>query len=417
MFLKMVSVAVLALVAGMGAASAQSAKDFGGPRELPPASYKGQQYVDSRGCVFLRAGFGGQTNWVPRVSRDRRQLCGYPPSGRQVAVAETPQPAPKAAGRKPIDTVASITTAPSIRAPAPPKAQRVAPSTYAPPAVQQQTRRVVVAPQAPTPQRGSGAERVPTVAGKGKIGCYADAPVAERFAVRGGGSIVMCTRGDGDLTNARAPRLPGGRAAVAPSGFVESHNQRAAPDAGRLIVSTQNVPPKGFKNAWDDDRLNPRRGQGTAQGWYDQDGVWTRERPARLVEEAARDQRKQAARQARLAATQSDRNSAAGNSFGPDVTAVADQKRRKLQISSKSEAGVVKGARSYIQVGTFGQPSNAQGASGRLAGLGLPVARQTITKGGKALQIVLAGPFASGAEAQAALGAARRAGFSDAFIR
>ena len=78
---------------------------------------------------------------------------------------------------------------------------------------------------------------------------------------------------------------------------------------------------------------------------------------------------------------------------------------------------VATAGRSYIQVGTFGQPSNADGASQRLAGLGLPVARSKITKGGKALQIVLAGPFASSAEAQAALSKARRAGFSDAFIR
>lgn len=42
-------------------------------------------------------------------------------------------------------------------------------------------------------------------AGRGKIGCYADAPVAERFRVVGGGTVVLCTRGDGNLATARAP--------------------------------------------------------------------------------------------------------------------------------------------------------------------------------------------------------------------
>jgi SPOR domain len=49
--------------------------------------------------------------------------------------------------------------------------------------------------------------------------------------------------------------------------------------------------------------------------------------------------------------------------------------------------------------------------------LGLPVSKGKFTSGGRVLQVVYAGPFASGAEAQAALRAARGNGFSDAFIR
>ena len=36
----------------------------------------------------LRAGFGNRVNWVPRVDRNRKPLCGFPPTGgTQVAAA------------------------------------------------------------------------------------------------------------------------------------------------------------------------------------------------------------------------------------------------------------------------------------------------------------------------------------------
>ena len=57
------------------------------PAEAPPADYAGQQYVDSRGCVFLRAGTPGNIVWVPRVTRQGAAMCGNPPSGRRVPVA------------------------------------------------------------------------------------------------------------------------------------------------------------------------------------------------------------------------------------------------------------------------------------------------------------------------------------------
>jgi hypothetical protein len=66
------------------------------PSELPPPDYAGQQYVDSRGCLFLRAGYGGQTLWVPRVTRGGQPLCGYPPSGQGLATDADPAPAPGA---------------------------------------------------------------------------------------------------------------------------------------------------------------------------------------------------------------------------------------------------------------------------------------------------------------------------------
>lgn len=62
------------------------ARDRTGPAEVPPADFRGQQYVDSKGCMFMRAGPAGQTIWIPRVTRDGVPLCGNPPSGKRVPV-------------------------------------------------------------------------------------------------------------------------------------------------------------------------------------------------------------------------------------------------------------------------------------------------------------------------------------------
>jgi hypothetical protein len=86
------------------------ARDLIKPAELPPASYAGQQYVDSKGCLFMRAGTPGKELWLPRVTRDGVPLCGYPPSGRRVPVAGE-------AGAAPVE-VAPKAAAPVAAAPA-----------------------------------------------------------------------------------------------------------------------------------------------------------------------------------------------------------------------------------------------------------------------------------------------------------
>lgn len=65
------------------------------PRETPPAAYKGDVYVDSRGCAYARANVGAATNWVPRLSADRRQvICGMNPTFAAGTPRATRTPAP-----------------------------------------------------------------------------------------------------------------------------------------------------------------------------------------------------------------------------------------------------------------------------------------------------------------------------------
>ena len=72
--------AVIVVVAGVSSAHAQNLRSTDGPAEVPGTGFTQSQYVDSKGCVFVRAGFGDDVVWVPRVTRDRKLLCGFAPS-------------------------------------------------------------------------------------------------------------------------------------------------------------------------------------------------------------------------------------------------------------------------------------------------------------------------------------------------
>ena len=107
---------------------AQVFREISGPSELPPASFKSDQYVDSRGCVFIRAGYGGVDTWVPRVGNNRKPICGKPSSVKPapvlaapVVIAPTvvaptvvaaPQVKPPPRAGAPLQTIATTTTAP-----------------------------------------------------------------------------------------------------------------------------------------------------------------------------------------------------------------------------------------------------------------------------------------------------------------
>lgn len=406
MVCKFLSAAVIAAVFGATSVEAQSVGQIGGPANMPPANFKGQQWVDSRGCVFLKAGYGGQVNWVPRVGRDRKALCGYPPTGSTRNTIEVATAEEMAAPAAPIaETNAAPTTLAAV-APVIPVAPMVKPQAALPvakvrskPYVAAPAPVVAAAPQVVARQPAPYVEVAPPAgyetvalagAAQGQIGCYTSAPVAERVRTRNGGTAVVCTRGDGTLTGWRPPLYPRqagvGAALTDP---VSTAQRDAIPK-----------PPKGYVLAWDDDRLNPNRGKGTAEGWAQQDQIWTRDVPAKLVADTPAIKRKKNLVYVKAA---------------PLVTVSTKGQPVAPQLKKKT-AKAAKGG-SYVQIGTFGVVSNAEGAAARLQGLGLPVARAKITSGGQPMQIVMAGPFGSAGEAQSALSMARQAGFGDAFLR
>jgi len=222
-----------AALAGPGIA--QSVSDLGGPAEMPPSGYSANQYVDSRGCVFIRAGYGDQETWVPRVTRQRQVLCGYQPTGggASTVAAVTPSaPAPQTPATAPPITIAVAPVRP---------AQQAA-------AVRQVPVQVRVQPAAPVPAAAATTPAPVTVA----------------------------------VASPNCPNLP------ASSGqFMRSPGERCGPQAnhpgdaarGMDLAGSYTAPP-GYRTVWDDGRLNPNRGlavataQGSAaQGQYWQDTV------------------------------------------------------------------------------------------------------------------------------------------------
>ncbi|MDZ4134302.1 MAG: hypothetical protein U1D06_01745, partial [Paracoccaceae bacterium] len=408
MLFRVVAFAGWALVAGVSglgwtsAAQAQSLSDIKGPRELPPAGFKGAQYVDSRGCVFLRAGVAGQVNWVARVSANRRALCGYPPT----ASAMAPQAAPKtqevvaaqAPVGRPIDTIASLKTPPTIRdsarRSAVPTASYVAPPVVVAPAPKASP--VAVAPARPVGVSVAAVPLapVPLTAVPRNGACPADAPYGQRYPLTDGRIMLICAIDPSRLPkvaqagtarrSTSAPAVVAGvmQAGVVTGGVVQAGRMvcpASAPVARRYLlqgggtttlctaqtggfassipplpdrVAEVPVVPKGYKPAWKDGRLNPLRGVGTAAGQIAQDQVWTRSVPAKPVAQV----------QARQTGTVVLSTKTAPQEMVAPVLVAPGR------AADKSRAGF------FVQVGTFGQAANAQNAGARLSRLGLPVA-------------------------------------------
>ena len=420
------AVSVFALVLGLGASAAFAQGDI--PAEFPPSSFTGKQYVDSRGCVFVRAGISGNTTWIPRVTRQRKQICGMRPSlagqtrtveartapetpaitAPQRTVQEAPRRpvAPRIFQRqpgKPIDTVASIRPAPKPVAQPKAQPQRVVRA----PAEQQKVvvRRPVVA-SAPAPKLT-----------RRQAACQGASSLSSRYINSGAKADVRC-----------------GPQAEAPVAIVRGSTLRRSAPAQRVTITapTRTVaisPPPGYRRVWEDDRLNPNRGPRTAQGDAQMAQVWTDTVPRKAVKQSSRVRGTAACQGAsQLSSRYINSGQRAAVRCGPQaeapvtyVTRKAVPKQRLSAMNAPAQRKPAQAARAashrYVQVGTFGVPQNATKTARRLQSTGLPVRLSKYSKGGKNYTIVLAGPFGTQSQLNSGLNTARKAGFRDAFLR
>lgn len=234
--MRILALAAVAMLGSVTWAAAQAV-----PAETPPASYTGVQYVDSRGCVFVRVGVGAGVDWVPRVGRDRRQICGQTPT--QVARA-APDPAPTPVAAPAPTRPAATASRPATVAPAAPRPVATTPRPVA------TTPRPV--PQPAAPEATGNCPNLP-------------ADVRQYFT----GSDVRC-----------------GPQAVHPGDAARRLDQSSAVQHGdtiRQVVRYEVDPPAGYRAAWDDGRMNPYRGLAFAGGQRQMEQVWTNTVPRRLV--------------------------------------------------------------------------------------------------------------------------------------
>lgn len=348
------SMALLATAIAAGTYPVTARAEVATPAELPPVSFSGPQFVDSQGCVFVRATFDGQVNWVPRVTRERQPVCDKEPTFAAVPPAADPAPAVAAA-----PTPKPVATAPVVRTTA---ASTPKPATTAKPAV--------TASAAPKPD--------PQLI---RVECPGMQPVSYRYTARPNVSL-------------RCGSAPGAPIAKVSYVYLDQPGTRRVPVAGPATAAAASpakpvyglpTPPSGFEYAFEKGRYNPNRGPRTAAGDAEMNRIWTQKVPQDLVDPQN----------------------------GQHLTQPVVQTR--MRASTKTPAAAT--AHRYVQVGTFATASNVRAAALRLQKSGLPVSTAPVVRDGQQFQIVLAGPFDSGQQVQAALATARRAGFEGAFPR
>ncbi len=471
---RVIAVCVMVASLGLAAAQAKTLRDAENPAEYPPASFKGKQYVDSRGCVYIRAGIDGLVSWVPRVSRSRKVLCGQQPTfgaGQQIAAvapkkskvvqivpekmpnasvavkpAAVAKPVVKAAPRKPVVRQKPVTIAPKpvARKVAAPKAVTPAPQIRR---VQPAPKRVVSAP-ASKPVRRVAAAPAQRQQVTRQTTCTNFTGVSAQYAGRGQG--VRCGPQKQSVTGMAVTRQPAKvmrngqavtvqrrvvRQAPAPQKRVVVRQQARpativkrngetgainAPGSTRVVprhvynqqqaAKVRNETPKGYRKAWNDDRLNTKRAHMSVEGIRQSDLLWTRTVPRKLyLRSSGRVVNKLFPDLRYPYTSMADQNKAMGFTTSTKNPSVAKQARPAAKVQAST------GGR-FVQVGTFGQSANANRAASRLQAAGLPVRMGTLKRSGKSYRVVLAGPFNSG-QLNNALSKARRAGFSDAFVR
>lgn len=444
---RLIAIAIIAASGGMAALQVDAQIQEQQPAEFPPASYKGKQYVDSQGCVFIRAGIDGNVSWIPRVTRSRKTICGFKPSlSGQVASAAAPaKPAEapvqitlnNAPAAAPAPAPRKVATAPKPkRQPAPVVVRQTAPAPKPQPRIVPAPVVVAAPVPAPAPQVRRSAQAA--------TACRGASPLSQQYLRGSAGTPVRC----GPQAE---PIVASGYAAGGTRGYastaaddVTAHTRIVPKHVAQNRINTVNNVrvPQGYKPVWDDDRLNPRRAEQSLAGRSDMLLIWTQTVPRRLINQSTgRDvtasvplvypyldivtQRRELGevtivqRNGQLTKRIIRNHASSGRNAvkrQPVYSSRSAPKVAQPQAATATPSRALVGTR-YVQIGTYGNPANARKAAQNITRMGMAARIGKHSKNGKTYMTVQAGPFNSAQAIQNAMRRLRGAGYSDAFAR
>lgn len=439
---RIIALAIIAGTTGAAGIQAQTLRPSSPPSEYPPASYKGRQFVDSRGCVYIRAGIDGNVTWVPRVTRSRKQVCGYKPTRLAGTTRQQPQAsAPELITLEPSQQPAQSAAAkPAPAKPAPAAAQPAAASpppkvvTTAKPRRTPQTTSARPAPAA-APSPKPAARKVVRTAPK-----PAPAPAAAAPQPSAGSPCAGISEISRKYTNSTGARC--GPQTAPPVTYVGPQSSLRLTPNTRVVqahihqdrrLSNSFTVPKGYRPVWTDGRLNPQRATRTVRpavvtgfsqapaGYLMVERADGRLNPMRGVRTPQGD-----AQMAQIWSDGVPRKLVQLPLDRPTVRLPREARRSpaearvsKLRLSTRSAPGAAAPkqavtAQRYVRAATYANADQARAAARKLAASGLPVRMGTVSRKGQPLKVVLAGPYRDSGQAAAALAKVQRAGFSGA---
>ncbi len=455
---RVIAIGVIASSLGIGAVTAQSISSNEIPAEFPPNDFKGKQFVDSRGCVYIRAGVDGATTWVPRVTRERKVICGFKPtfSKAQTTTSAAPkldknvvqiQPAAPEAGA-PV-----VATAPKAVAPAAATTTTARTTSSAATSTAKTTTRTVKVPKqakgAPLYTTPTAARPTTTTTKKTTTRTVAPAaataaaptviqpaPVAPKTttttvrrtskqAPRAAGVVSPCREGvtswRGSAVRcgpqAQSPVTPGrgGATAQPPQMRFDQNSSLRRPPVGTVVRVGEVAPdvrvvPRHVYEANRDSHVLAMVPEGYRRAF--DDGRLNERRAEMTLGGQAKMEQIWTNTLPRQLVGVAEESETVARANTTQVAATAVSTKSAPATKSLRLAGTP-----YVQVGTFNDQASAQAAAKQVKRLGLPVRIGKYQRGGVTQRMVLAGPFASADSANAALSKTQSAGFGGAFVR
>ncbi len=364
------------------------------PAEFPPSSYTGRQYVDSAGCVFIRAGIDNDVSWIPRLTRGRQQVCGFQPSLSASALASVNAP------RATAPETETATVASPAPAPAPKPRVVAAPTTPKPVAKPAPAPVVVQAPAKPAPTPVTTTTRVSVPSA-----CSNRSATAQQFLVSRRDDVRCGPQTQPHVTIKNGPPSPDAT-------YYTYRGPHTAPSTGQVrvapkhvyeeqLLSTQGVSvPEGYEVVWTDDRLNPKRAHQTLAGHAQMQQLWTNRVPRTLKPDAI---------------VGSHVSYAAGGV--PDDASPEVSRAATVPSAAALAEDTRRASHRYVQIGAFSDDDNAKRTAQRLANSGLPTKMGVHKQGGKTYTLVIVGPYKTQGALDGGLARVRGLGYTSATLK